>query len=613
MTFEAVEAWLVSEGFSALPASGDGSLRFTGTVAQAESAFALEMVTFGDGEIYANTSDPSIPAQFAGVIASVLGLDNMARAVPATRQRSMNPVPVAAPRLRRGPVAQFSRSTPRAAAESKSPARPEAQLCDGNGDCVDAFGPADFWSFYDENPLFDRGLDGAGQCAAIVSLSDYLSASVSNFNHLFHLPASQITRRLVGPNPGINLDETETLLDLEYSHVTAPNAKTVLYIGKDLRSDISAAVNDNLCPAIGISFTICTSAGSFFTTTMDPIFAKAAAQGQSVFVSSGDDGAAGLVFDPIGMQCIPGATATVSELSADPNVTSIGGTGFNPNFDGNGDNVGSAPEFIWNDDLGAGGGGVSAVFAKPGYQSGFGVPDDGARDVPDLSLMASPLFPGAFFGDDMGRHAVIVCCIGGTSLSAQLWSGFAIVLAQAAGGRLGNINPRVYALANEDLLGNGFRDVTAGDNSFDGVAGFAAGPGFDLASGWGTVDMAGFADAYGNVPGSALATVPPASGAVRFGVQKLARNYAAKRVSLTNPKSGFPATIASVGLMLGAQFQIDPALSTCAAGFRLLPGKTCVVALLFQPSSASALNGMLVFTDSAANSPQEVQLTGTGK
>ena len=80
---DAVSEWLRREGFTVEPAS-NGMLKFSGTVAQAEHAFSTRIARFGDGSTYANVDDPSIPARFEGVIATVLGLDNMTRAVPAS-------------------------------------------------------------------------------------------------------------------------------------------------------------------------------------------------------------------------------------------------------------------------------------------------------------------------------------------------------------------------------------------------------------------------------------------------------------------------------------------------------------------------------------------------
>ncbi len=99
---------------------------------------------------------------------------------------------------------------------------------------------------------------------------------------------------------------------------------------------------------------------SFYTGTLSPSYLKAAALGQTIFVESGDEGAADIVYDSNAMTCVPATTRNVNEMGADPNVTSVGGTSFNPVYDDNGDNTGHVPESAWNDSGGATGGGASA-------------------------------------------------------------------------------------------------------------------------------------------------------------------------------------------------------------------------------------------------------------
>ena len=145
---------------------------------------------------------------------------------------------------------------------------------------------------------------------------------------------------------------------------------------------------------------------------------------------------------------------------------------------------------MWNDPGYAAGGGESKVFKKPAFQKGL-IPKDKKRDVPDISFGASPESPGFFFGgrDHYGGPAV-ECCIGGTSIGAPSWAGISRLISQQEGAWVGNLNTRIYQLGVEnDGATTGIRDVTSGNNSFNGVTGFSAGPGYDKASGWGTVDM----------------------------------------------------------------------------------------------------------------------------
>jgi subtilase family serine protease len=349
---------------------------------------------------------------------------------------------------------------------------------------------------------------------------------------------------------------------------------------------------------------------------------KAAALGESVFVSSGDNGAAGYPTP----NCAPGNHRRVSEMAADPHVTAVGGTQFIPTYDSNYNDVGySNNEQVWNDfqNLGGGvtvggasGGGASQVYRKPAYQSGPGVPKDGRRDIPDVALIAGS--PGVFLGHDFNESAGIYCCVGGTSVSAPIWAGFTRVLSQMLGLRLGPMNPWIYQLANQQFgpqgAASGFHDITIGNNDVNGVS-FNAGPGYDQATGWGTIDFDVFAAAVkaqpDPIPGPLL--FPKA---VSFGSRKVGTPPAKpKTIHLSNPLRNkiFAQITADATLMNGTDFSI--ASSGCTAGAIVAVGKSCGVAVMFNPQSASTtpLTDVLTFTDNASNSQQQVSLTGIGK
>ena len=218
----------------------------------------------------------------------------------------------------------------------------------------EAFAPADLQTFYDESPLLSKGINGgSGDCIAVVGDSDFLNAAVSDFDAQFGLPASSITRVLAdSTNPGINGDESEALLDLEWSHAAAPGAAQRYYLASGSITDaISKAVSDNACGTISVSFSLCGSSSSTFTS-LNSVFAQAAAQGQSVFVSSGDDGAAGVVLNSAGTACVVGSSRNVNEMSASPNVTAVGGTQFTPTYNSAGADTGKVPESVWDESIG---------------------------------------------------------------------------------------------------------------------------------------------------------------------------------------------------------------------------------------------------------------------
>jgi subtilase family serine protease len=363
-----------------------------------------------------------------------------------------------------------------------------------------AFGPQDMWTFYDETGLNNSGTTGSGaDCIAVIENSDVEDGAIALFDTTFGLPVANVTRVLAdGTNPGPVAGSalTEAELDVEYAHAAAPGTQISIYIGvggSALVDALARAVSDNTCGAISLSFEFCGEGAAFYNGTIDPLLAQAESQGQAVFVAAGDEGAAGLKATASG--CVPvGGARRVSELAADPHVVAVGGTQFTPTFS-NGNDVGYSTESVWHDKApipksmrGAGGGGVSSIFQKPSFQAGV-FPKSKRRNIPDVSFAASPSSPGFFLAT--GTPPSIVCCFGGTSMGAPVWAGISALSAQSAGAvRVGNINTKLYSLGP---LGNtsssGLHDVTSGNNSLDGVAGFQAKPGYDRATGWGTPDI----------------------------------------------------------------------------------------------------------------------------
>jgi len=487
--FDAVGAWLNSQGLGVAAADiGNRYIRFSATVSDAERIFGGAIVASGDGRLYGNLADPLIPARFAGVIARIEGLDNLRAATPMIRKFAAPP-DAAAP----------------ASANSQTD-DPEIIL-NGQGPY---FGPTDLYAFYDETPLVTAGNNGSGySCIALVEDSNYLDSAVSSFSSEFGLSAASMTRVFADTSdPGITGDEVEALLDIEWAHVVAPGAPIKVYIGNDGNSSsngpivdaIQRAVSDRTCAAISVSFATCGPPASFYRGVVDSIFAQAASQGQSVFLAAGDEGAAGVVFDAKTESCVVGSSRSVSELSADPNVTAVGGTQFTPTYNSSGNDDGSVAESVWNQGGGATGGGESAVFTKPGYQNGV-TPGDGMRDVPDIAMIAG--LPGVLLYVDENGSPILECCYGGTSLSAPIWAATQALV----GGFQGNLNYAFYGSAGPP----GVRDVTTGNNSFNGVTGFEAQTGYDQATGFGTIDIAQYvAGRHAAPPTTPTPTAAPA-------------------------------------------------------------------------------------------------------
>lgn len=474
-----VKDWLSKKGFTVK--SADASTRevsFIGTAAQAQNAFAVKIAATADGRLYSNTADPAVPAELAPLIESIHGLDNLLHSKAAVRRAS---------NLATSPATTI------------------------NGGHAN-FGPPDIYDFYDETPLLNASppVDGGNTgCIAVVEDSNIDEDAANAFNTQFGLPAltgANFSIVLVdGLDPGQNGDEDEAMVDVSYAHTVAPASSIRIYLG-DRKNNSAAAVLDAIhaavtekhapCTAISISFGFCGGSKAFYKT-QSSFFAQAAAQGQSVFVATGDAGAAGLQLDKSTNGCVIGTTRKVNELATSPNVTAIGGTEFTPAYDTNGIDDGSVSESVWNDSDGTAGGGESKVFKKPKFQKGVFAQDQ-MRDIPDVSFAASPATPGFFYGGRDGKGApAVLCCIGGTSIGAPSWAGISQLISQRAGGPVGNLNTRIYQLgAQGSVATTGIRDVTSGNNSYARVIGFSAGPGYDKASGWGTVDMGVFVPAY---------------------------------------------------------------------------------------------------------------------
>jgi len=616
----AIASWLASEGFTVTASGGDDRLiSFAGPVATAERVFGVTIVSTPDDLAYSNLGDPVVPAMFANLIAHIGGLDNLGHHVALARiDRSRRKLKLVKPAPALEPVSFVEGSI---SGRRASDLQPEFAF----PGFAPAFAPSDAYDFYDETPLLSASIDGQGSdCIALIEDSNYSADAVSLFDStlLPNAPALNISPVLVdSSDPGRNGDQVETLLDIEWAHAIAPGAAIRVYIGDPnnfnidpITDAIKKAVKENKCSAISISFAACGDPASFFTGTQAPIYKQAASQGQSIFVSAGDEGAAGLVADPLAQVCVPASSPHVNEMSADPYATSVGGTEFQPDYDSSGNDRGFVAEQVWDDQGsggGATGGGISAVFSKPAYQRRV-TPADGRRDVPDVALMASPDQPGVFLGDDPSDPyspcppggACIACCIGGTSLSAPAWAAISRLIAQSAGVRLGNMNRRLYQLgALENTAQVGLRDVTAGSNDFNGVTGFTAGPGYDLASGWGTADIADLVAAF-PTPKLSLS-----AAAIKFPPVGIDTGSIRRSFKITNSGDG---TLTG-NLDLSALPPPFAPLGSDPVSFSLARHKSITLTVLFTPVSPGDLHGSINIqsNDSGGHSPSVVKVAGT--
>ena len=460
--------WLRSEGFVVdETARAKNWIVFSGSARQVAHAFRTELRRYlvdGTGH-FANASAPSIPYEFAGLIGAIRGMDDFPPTPMRTRQ-----------------------------------IKPNYTANSG----THYLSPDDLAAIYNIQALYKAGFDGTGQNLAIAGQTAISLSDIRAFRSQFGLPAKDPKVVLYGTNPGILPgDQIEAELDLEWSGAVARNANLIYVYSKNVLDSVQYAIDQKLAPVLSLSYGGCEQG---VPATYRNMALQANAQGMTWMNASGDSGAAGCDYNATAAKHGPSVIFPANI----PEITAVGGTEFAESAATNwatknsstwGSAAGYIPERAWNDTspgggIASSGGGASTVYAKPWWQTGPGVPNDKARDVPDISLTAS----GAHDGYIM-YVAGTLQAVGGTSASSPAFAGIVSILNQylvSKGGKpgLGNINPNLYAMAQ---TGNGaIHDITIGDNivpcatgstgCLSGSFGYKAGYGYDLVTGLGSVD-----------------------------------------------------------------------------------------------------------------------------
>ena len=523
---EMVSDWMRSSGFTVDTVYPSGMLiDFSGTAGQVFAAFHTEIhkLSVNGVDHIANMSDPQIPEALAPVVLGIVSLNDF-------RPHSMMK-----------PRAQYTVSF--------------------SGSQFQLVVPADLATIYDFNPAFAAGYTGKGQTIAVLEDSDlYSEADWTTFRRVFGLSSytsgSMSTMHPAPPSgrsncsdPGVSYAEAEATLDAEWSSAAAPDATIVVAACADSATTIGTLfAAQNLISAssppqiISISYGVCEPLnGVTQNAAYNAAYQQAVAEGVSVFVSSGDEGAA---------SCDAGAGSAVHGISVSgytttPYNVSVGGTDFADTSQGtnstywsstNSATYGSAlsyiPEIPWNNSCAgsilavfngysvgygpsgfcgsslaqqiqqpgfffavvAGSGGASACatgvpaenlevggsckgYAKPAWQAGVpGIPNDGVRDIPDISLFAANGIWGHYyvycFSDvsDVGDGGE-PCTgapdnwsgAGGTSFGAPILGGIQALVNQKMGSSQGNPNPVYYKLAASSAASSVFHSITTGD------------------------------------------------------------------------------------------------------------------------------------------------------
>jgi subtilase family serine protease len=536
----AVTDWLQSHGFQINVVYASGmSIDFSGTAGQVRSAFhtAIHYLDVNGSRHVANMSDPQIPEALAPAVAGVVSMHDFQ---PRTMKRAH---------------ADFTFSS--------------------GGYPYQALSPADLATIYNLNPLFAAGTAGQGQTIAVIEDSDlYSSADWDTFRSTFGLSQyASGTLTTVHPAPAgganncfapgvVSGDDGEAILDAEWASAAAPAATIMVATCASTRTTFGGLIAmQNLLNSAGgppaimsISYGECEAGnGATANAAYNSVFQQAVAEGVSVFVAAGDEGAA---------SCDAGATGAthgigVSAFASTPYNVAVGGTDFGDsvsNSNGaywnstNDATYGSAlsyiPEIPWNDSCagsllsgyfgystsyGAGGfcasnaarqyglqevvggsggpsgcatgtpsasgvaGGTCQGYAKPDWQTAVtGIPNDGVRDLPDVSLFAGAGIWGHYYvmcWSDV-RNGGARCTgdpstwagAGGTSFASPIMAGIQALVNQQTGSAQGNPNYVYYQLAANEYGASGssicnssnggavdsgcvFYNVTQGDNA----------------------------------------------------------------------------------------------------------------------------------------------------
>jgi subtilase family serine protease len=386
---------------------------------------------------------------------------------------------------------------------------------------IACYGPAQFQQAYNMKPLYRAGLTGRGKTIVIVDSfgSPTVQSDLATFDQAYGLPAPPSLRTIQPAGPVPPFDPTnsdmvgwaeETSLDVQYSHAMAPGANILLVETPVAETEgtvgfpeiveaenyvINHDLGDVITQSFGATEETFPSPQSIFR--LRGAYLNAAAHDVTVLGSSGDTGATDYQLDGTDLY-----TSQVNSWpSSDPLVTSVGGTQLHLNANG-ANGFRTAPDNVWNDQAlfqspAAGGGGVSAVFSRPFYQNRVAGVVGRWRGTPDVSMSAA-VDGGALVYMSFDPIQPAYYIIGGTSEASPLFSGVVAIADQAAGHRLGLLNPSLYSLG--DRPRSGIVDITSGNNTVSfsqgtppetfTVDGFEAAPGYDLASGLGTASGA---------------------------------------------------------------------------------------------------------------------------
>jgi subtilase family serine protease len=391
-------------------------------------------------------------------------------------------------------------------------------------------------------------LTGTGQAVGLFEFGPYNMSDVQNYFNLvgqpLNVPIVNVLLDGVDGVCGVGCDDGEEVIDIQQAISMAPGLSAVIvYEGTNDVDMFNQMATDNVAKQLSCSFGFLPADPA----SDQPIFQEFAAQGQNLFVASGDGGA---YFG------VPADCANFSNLNGcifypadDPFITAAGGTNLTTKG-------GGGPWLSETGWIGSGGGFSTNGFSISSYQSPvINSSNQGSttlRNIPDVAAEANTdnvfCANGGCFGG-----------VGGTSLSAPRWAGFmALANEQANGPAIGFLNPTIYALGQTSAYTSDFHDITSGNNFNDGSPSlFTDVAGFDLVTGWGSPNGQNLLNALG-----------PAFTGPNFAVTSstatlnVTQGTTGTSIITVTPLSGFNGTVdlqaAALGLPAGVTATVSP-------------------------------------------------------
>ena len=500
--YQAVVDWAHSNGLT-VTKTFDSRLivDVAGPASAVEQAFSVHLNNYAMNGRTVRVPDvsPSVPAAMAGKISGVQGIDNVDLAIPnAVKRDDLSPEVLA----------------------------PQELSPQGSGP-FGGMSPSDIETAYNISPL---NMDGSGQVLALWEADQYYSSDILGFESYFGITNADVESVPVNNFADPPSDEDaqgEVTLDIELMMSISPRAKIKVFQGEnglDFWNIWEAIAADTTVTTVSTSWAEPEEESSATQDDESAIFMQMAAEGQTVYASSGDSGAwyyESWIWDP----------------ASDPYICGVGATNLQL---GSSSSYGS--ESVWNNSAGASSGGISKYWTLPTYQQGVtGLASSSWRNGPDISLDGDPATGYAVYLN--GAWGVW----GGTSCSAPALGGYNGLLdeeLQAEGqSLLGELNPSIYPIGEGSHYSSDFHDVTVGNNNH-----YNAATGYDCCTGWGTIqgvnlftDLTGYtASAAPGAPQGLTAVGAPATVTLQWGKLYGATSYNVYRGTSSGGESPTP-------------------------------------------------------------------------